>query len=344
MRRFLRPWLPAVLLAVAIPDAGVAAPAAGPLHAITIATNSLEETRLFYVDGLGMRLDGPLPVDGAMRELQRRLWHAPADLGWSEYALLRDEVGYAARIRLLVLDRPAPAIRGSWDPRVLGPTTIGFPNTRQEALDAHLRQLGFGALNRLERSPFVSDAGRRYEILETVHTGPDFVSAVGVARGLGEPPITPVDAQGNGGPGYSMLIVEDLAPMKRFMTEVVGWRVKSERVWKSSGTRGALNLPDGTEFDFVQVAPPDTDHGFLLFISLRNLEMRAAPRASRLPGRGIVLYSLAVADLDATVARARRAGIAEIEGPAWLEIPGLGRRRTATMAAPNGVLFELFAP
>jgi len=35
-----------------------------------------------------------------------------------------------------VLDRPSEPWRGSWEPAVYGPYTIGFPNTVQEALDA----------------------------------------------------------------------------------------------------------------------------------------------------------------------------------------------------------------
>ena len=213
----------------------------GPLHTLTIATNSLEETRLFYETGLGLRIEGPIKVPGYVKDAQRKLWQMPDDLDWSLYLLHRDSVEYAAQIRLLVLDKVMPAIRQSWKPNELGPYTIGFPNRRQEQLDQDMRRLGFGALTAMERSKFESDEGREYDIFETVHTGPDFIAAVGVARGVTEPSIKPVNETGMGGPGYSMMVVEDVDEMAAFMTNVIGYRIKSRRLWKSSGTKGALS-------------------------------------------------------------------------------------------------------
>ena len=39
---------------------------AGPLHTVTIATTSLEDSLRFYRDGLGMSVQGPLPVPEAL--------------------------------------------------------------------------------------------------------------------------------------------------------------------------------------------------------------------------------------------------------------------------------------
>lgn len=326
----------------AVLAATAALAASGPIHTFTIATQSLEESRLFYGTGLGLRIEGPLAVSDSVRAAQRKLWQIPGEIGWQQYLLYREGVDGAARIRLLVLDRPTPSARPSWSPTVRGPYTIGFPNKRQEQLDSEMRRLGFGALNAMERSPFVSDDGRRYEILETVHTGPDFVAAVGVARGDAEPPITPVDDKGMGGPGYSMMIVDDVDAMVAFMTEVVGYRVKSRRIWKSTGTHGAMNVPDGTEFDFAQLVPPGEPYGFLICIEFRNLPTTQAAVPPRLPARGLVMYSLPVTELDATLERARRAGITEVSGPVELDAPGIGKHRYATLVAPNGAMFELF--
>lgn len=316
--------------------------AAGPLHTLTVATNSLAESRLFYETGLGLTVEGPLSASAEASRTQRGLWDVPDDLGWSTYVLRRPGVEAAAQIRLLVLDRASAATRTSWSPATVGPFTIGFPNTRQEALDRELRRLGFGALNALERSPFRADDGREYEILETVHTGPDFVCAVGVARGVGQPSITPVDAQGMGGPGYSMMIVPAVEPMVRFLEEGLGFTVKSQRVWKSTGTRGALNVPDGTEFDFAQLVPAEGSHGFFILIAFRNLAMDAPVVPPRLPHRGLVLYSLPVPLLDAALERVVAAGATAVRGPLHLDAPGIGAHRFATVLAPNGVMFELF--
>ena len=319
-----------------------APPQAGPLEIITITTNSLEENRLFYVEGLDLQMRGPIPVSDEVKAAQRALWQIPHEMDWDLYMLHRGNVEWAAQIRLLVMKQQVPAYRVDWKPTALGPYTIGFPNTRQDALDEHLRKLGFGALNVMERSPFTTDDGREYEILETVHTGPDFVAAVGVARGEGQPPITPVNDEGMGGPGYSMMVVEDVDAMAEFMTSILGYKLKSRRLWKSTGTKGALNVPDGTAFQFAQLVPQEEDYGFLIFIDFENLEVRRPTRSPGLRHRGIGLYSFAVTDLDAIIDRARDAGHPVVHGPIELPSASSGKpHRIATLQAPNGVLFEI---
>lgn len=315
---------------------------AGPLATLTIATHSLAETRLFYVDGFGLKLEGPLAQDRRTRQALARLWRVPSDTTWSTYVLSREGVPDAARIRLLVLDRASPSVRTSWDPAVLGPYTIGFPNLGQQALDARLRALGFGARNPMERTPYTNPDGRSWEILETVHTGPDFVAAVGIARGEGNPPISPVDANGLGGPAYSMLVVADLERMTGFMRDVLGYEIRIRRVQTSSGTRGAMNTPDGTQFELAQLYPPQGRHGFLIFIQFRNLPVAQPAVPPRLPATGLTLYSFPVDRLEPVLARAAQAGATQISEPRLLDNPPNGRTRHASLIAPNGVMFELF--
>ncbi len=318
---------------------------AGPPHTFTVATNSLAESRLFYERGWGLRLVGPVALPEAVDLAQHELWGVePRAARWGTYYLRRDGVDYAAQIRLLVLEQSAPAYRTSWSPTGLGPFTIGFPNGRQELFDRELRSLGFGALNALERTAFTTAEGRRYDIIETVHAGPDFIAGVGVARSASEPGITPLDAGGRGGPGYSMTICDDVEPMVQFMTAVFGYRLKTRKLWQSTGSKGALNVPDGTEFDFAQLAPPGSPYGFLVFIAFRNLATTPAAAAPRLPSRGLVLYSLRVGHLDDTLARARAfaGGALQVRGPVAVEVPGMEGSRFATVVAPNGVMFEVF--
>ena len=314
---------------------------ASPLEIITITTNSLAESRLFYEDGLGLKVKGPIPVSENMRAAQRALWQIPQELDWDLYMLQRENVEWSAQIRLLVMKQHLPAYRSDWRPTTLGPYTIGFPNTQQEMLDQHMRDLGFGALNEMERSPFTADDGRQYDILETVHTGPDFVAAVGVARGEGQIPIVPVNDEGMGGPGYSMLVVEDVDEMAAFMTKILGFKVKSRRLWKSTGTKGALNVPDGTEFQFAQLVPQESDYGFLIFIAFENLDVQKLDMHPGPSRRGIGLYTFTVTDLNVVLDRARAAGHPIIHGPIELLSEANGPQRIATLRAPNGVLFEL---
>ncbi len=321
--------------------AGEATTPAGPLATITVATTSLAPARLFYEQGLGLTLQGPIDSVGATRGDEAALWGLPAATGWREYLLTRAGVADAARIRLLVLDFPAEPWRSNWDPAVPGPYTIGFPNVDQAALDAKLRALGFGARNPMERTPFTNEDGRSWEILETVHTGPDFVAAVGIARGVGNPPISPVDARGIGGPAYSMMVVADLERMSGFMHEVLGYEIRNRRVQTSSGTAGAMNTPDGTQFELAQMYPPDAKHGFVILIQFRNLGVAEPARPPRLPATGIVMYSFPVAALEPVLERAARAGATGIVPPRLVDSAAHGRVRHASFVAPNGVRFEL---
>ena len=45
------------------PQTSVADALTGPLHTVTIATASLAESLLFYRDGLGLSVTGPIPLE-----------------------------------------------------------------------------------------------------------------------------------------------------------------------------------------------------------------------------------------------------------------------------------------
>lgn len=315
---------------------------AGPIATLTIATRSLAVNRLFYEAGLGLTHRGPLPLSDSTRAALTRLWHLPASSKWSCHTFSRTGVADAASLRLLVLDGDALCYRSDWEPAVLGPYTIGFPNTDQPALDARLRALGFGARNALERTPFTHPDGRSWEILETVHTAPDFVAVVGIARGAGQVPISPVDASGRGGPAYSMMVVDDLQCMVTFLQTVLGYELRIRRVQTSRGQAGAMRTPDGTTFELAQLSAQRGQHGFIIIIQFLNLAVQKPAAPPRLPSLGLTLYSFPVARLEPVLARAERAGATKICRPVFVDIAPHGATRHATLLAPNGVMLEFF--
>ncbi len=315
------------------------------LHTATILTADLNPSLLFYRDGLGMRVRGPIELADEARAIQRRLWGMPDDIGWRLYLLDRPGAPGSAQIRLLVLDRPTPAIHRSWDALTLGPFSLGFPNTDQVALDERMRRLGFGALNELERYQVPRPDGSRYTIDETIFNGPDFVHAVGIQRKDGMAPVGPVDpATGRGGPAYSAQVVADSDAVLAFYTEVLGMEIRFDREWKSAGTKGALRIPDGSVFRFTGVYAKGARSGHLLFVHYRNRTPRDAGVPPRPPHRGLVMWSFPVRDLAEIQARARKAGVAIVGEPVVYQSPALGRGRVMTALAPNGFLVELFQP
>jgi catechol 2,3-dioxygenase-like lactoylglutathione lyase family enzyme len=315
---------------------------AGPLATLTIATNALAPLRLFLETGHGLQCLGPLALDDATRRARAALWRVPEDFGYLEYHFVRAGIDDAACIRVLLLDRPSEAWRGTWEPAVRGPYTIGFPNIAQEALDTRLRLLGFGARNPLERTLFRHPDGRSWEILESLATAPDFIAAVGIARGAGSPPISPVNAQGLGGPAYSMCIVEDTDRMAGFMRDALGFEIRNRRRQASAGRQGAMNTPDGTQFEIAQACPPYGAHGFLILLQFTNLPVAEPPRPPRLPATGLVMYSFPVDDIEAVLRQAATAGAREIHGPILFADPRHGEALHAGFIAPGGIAFELF--
>ena len=316
---------------------------AGPLHTVTIATTSLADSLRFYRDGLGMAVEGPIPVSDELKAAQRRVWGIASPVDWQLYRLHRDQVPYTAAIRLLVLDRETPSIHNSWNALELGPFSIGFPNGDQEALDAHVRSLGFEALNDIERYEVPRRDGSFYPIHETIFNAPDYAHAVGIFRGGQMAQLGYVHPDtGLGGPAYSAQVVADSDAMISFLVDLMGYELRSDRIWESAGTEGALNVPDGTVFRFSILYARGATTGHLLLVDYQNRAPIDPGVAPRLPHRGIGLWSFPVRDLAAVLARAAERGVTPIAPPETLETPLLGRARVATLLAPNGFPVELF--
>jgi catechol 2,3-dioxygenase-like lactoylglutathione lyase family enzyme len=337
------PRAPAPAAAPAV-RASAAAPPIGPLHTVTLVTRDVVAALRFYRDAMGLRARGPLVVPEATRRRERQLWAIPPEIGWDLYLLDRPSVPGTAQVRLLGLDRETTPVRDGWDPRQLGPFTLGFPTLDAAAWDRALRDGGFRSLSGLEQSAIPRPDGSRYRIEEVIFNAPDFVQAVVIARLDGMPPLGPINpASGRGGPVYSAQIVERSDEVLRFYTEL-GFELRADREWTSAGSRGALGVPDGTRFRFTMLYAPGASSGHLLFLDYRNLTPRPAAAQPRPPSRGLVMWSFPVRDLRALSARLR-AGAAPIVGEAnAFTSPELGRHRALTVLAPNGFLVELFEP
>ena len=318
-----------------------------PLQTVTLSTVSLEQLRLFYVEGMGMTLTGPVTVPDDVKAQQRALWEIPEEIGWQEYHLTRPGATIGGRpgmsVRVLVLDTPTPTIHASWNARSLGGFSMGFPNRQQPALDARIRKLGFGALNSLEIYDVPRTDGSPYTIHETIFNAPDFVHAVGIDR-VGMLPLGAVDTEtGLGGPGYSAQVVADSDTVLAFYTEVLGLELRRDAVWQSAGEDGAMALPNGTAFRFsIVFAKGYGPGGHLLFVDYTNgegIENNAPPRV---PNRGIGMWSFPVTDIAEVARRADAFGARIVHEPVALEDPLHGNVRVMTVLAPNGFLVELY--
>jgi catechol 2,3-dioxygenase-like lactoylglutathione lyase family enzyme len=299
---------PASKLDALAPTSSVQDALASPLKRIVISTNSLPESLLFYRDAMGLQVDGPIRLSAFERKRRVRAWALDSKESWQLYRLYRDGVPAAAEIELVVFDRIKPAIHRGWNPLVLGPLSIGFPNTDQVKHDQIVRKLGFGALNQIEIYPVPRPDGTQYRIQETIFNGPDFVHAVGIHRADGQTQLGPLDEHGLGGPAYSAMVVKDSAKMIAFMTEVLGWEVRSDRTWKSAGSKGALNVPDGTEFRFSILYAKGASTGHVLLIQFINANAQPPAMTAQVPNRGIGMWVMQSQKIQTIRANAKKFG------------------------------------
>jgi len=313
------------------------------LHTATLITNDLDEIRHFYVQGLGLTLEGPIAVKEEIRKIQRRLWGIPNDINWKLYRLHRPTVAETVQVRLLVLDRETPRIHTTWDAREPGPFSLGFPANELELWDRDIRKMGFESMNPMSRYEVPRPDGSKYGMHETIWKAPDFMHTVTLSRRDGMPQLGPVDSRtGRGGPVYSAQSIENSDRVLAFYTEVLGLELRSDREWKSHGSTGALAVPDGTIFRFSIVYAPGASHGHLLFIDFREDAMPASGIAPRPPHRGLAGWTFPVRDIEEVARRAKAAEIEILAGPVTYDSPLLGAHRTLTVVAPNGFLVELF--
>lgn len=314
-----------------------------PLHTATLCTADAAAALRFYRDAFGMRARGPVRISSDERRARSNLWGIPQDLGWELYLLDRPAVPEAVHIRLLVLDRETPQVRNGWNPKQPGGFSLGFPTLDLHAWDREIRALGYDSLNPLAQYQVPRADGTLYGIHETVFQGPDFVHAVGISRRDGMPQLGPVDARdGRGGPAYSGQVVENSDAVLDFYTRLLGLELRSDREWKSQGTQGALNVPEGTTFRFSILYAPGAATGHLLFLDFREPASLSTGVAPRPPNRGLVMWSFPVRDVAQMETRLRAAGATIVGGPVTLDSADLGHHRALTVLAPNGFMIELF--
>jgi len=315
------------------------------LHTATYLTSDLAAYRGFYVDGLGLTLEGPFVIDEATREVQRALWGIPVGIEWETYRLHRAGVDGTIQIRLLVTDRETPRVHTTWDAREPGPFSTGYPAVDVPAWDRSLRELGYDAMNPMSTYAVPRPDGTTYGIDETIFKAPDFMHAVTISRKDGMPQLGPVDPEnGRGGPVYSAQSIEDSDRVLEFYTDVLGMELRSDREWKSHGSTGALAVPDGTVFRFSIVYAQGARDGHLLFIDFRDGALPSSGVAPKPPNQGMVMWSFPTVDLDEVLRRADGFGTPRVGGPTLYRSPTLGAHRVATLEAPNGYLIELFEP
>jgi len=162
------------------------------LHTATLCSTNLENTKKFYVQGMGMAIDGPYNLSVDEKNAQRKLWNIPADIDYDYYYIHRASVPSLVKIRFLHLKQETPHIHHSYSCRELGSFSLGFPNGDAIKTDKRIEDLGFGRMAPLQTGEVTRD-GKTFPYYETIHQGPDYLHCVSLSRGGGMPQVSPID-------------------------------------------------------------------------------------------------------------------------------------------------------
>lgn len=308
---------------------------AGPLSGALIVTRDLDGIRRAYVDGAGLTMQGPLKLDAATLEAQRKLWQMPASMHWSCYVLRRPSLPDAIRVLVIVPDVDTPVMRRSYAREETGPYALGFPMPDVRAVDKRFIALGFKrTLPAVNEYPLQLRDGTPYPVTEASYEIADNTRLVLMGRGGGLRQVGSIDAAtGLGGPGYSSLIVENAAAMEQFFTQVLDFERRSNREWTVFKPRfryitlHALGAHTGN-LGLVEYEPAD-----------RQSSTGVAPRP---PNRGLAGWSFPVRSLEEVLTRARAHGATIVAAPLRYQDPRFGPVLMATLLAPNGLLVEVF--
>lgn len=312
------------------------------LYMVTLCTSDIEAIKKFYVEGMGMRLDGPFKVSKHIQDAQNVLWGIEEEVHYQYYHLHRATVPELIQIRLLVMDNDTPLIHKSYSSREIGSFSIGFPNGDQKALDTKLRGMGIKAMAPLQVDEIARPDGTTYPYLETIFKGPDNVHCVGIERGGGMPQLAPIDEESLlGGPGYSAFVTDRSDQELAFYTDVLGMELRADRYWESAED-GALGIPAGVQFRFSLVYAPGTSKNHMLFLDYQDgiFEQPSAP--SRVPNRGLGMWTFETYDMDQVIKKAKEMGIEIIAENTVVTDSIIGEATFCTMLTPTGLLIELF--
>ncbi|MEM9686786.1 MAG: extradiol dioxygenase, partial [Bacteroidota bacterium] len=312
------------------------------LHTATLSTTALDSMVRFYVDGMGMTLEGPVTATPETKAIQRKLWNIPEAIDWELYHLHRPSVPGLIHLRVLVLNTQTPHIHKSYNARELGPFSLGFPNLNQKRLDRTLRGRGWKAMAALQEGRIPRADGTTYRYWEAIYKVPDFIHAVGIERGDGMNQLAPVDSITQlGGPGYSAQVITNSDRELAFYTDVLGLELRADRHWKSS-ENSALGIEAGVPFRFSLIYAKGATHNHLLFLDYEDGKFIDPDIAPRVPNRGLGMWTFETRAIAKVKANAIAFGSIVIHEAEAYQSPVYGKAKVMTLLAPNGFLIEVF--
>jgi catechol 2,3-dioxygenase-like lactoylglutathione lyase family enzyme len=311
-----------------------------PLRIVTVTTSDLNRTRRFYQGAMSMDLE-LIESRGADAGRLAEHWGLPRRDALTVAVFRRETIEGSVAVRAIVVDADVPTLRPGYDSRIVGPLGVGFPvNGLPRRLEI-AGALGFETTAGAKMMAFPRADGTTYDVGEFHLKAPDDVLVLGVDRG-DKQPVGPIDpALDIGGGAYASVLVEDIERFGAFLRDVLGLELRRKMSFHSEGPAGGMQgLRDGEEVAFQQWFSPGARTGYLVVMELLD-----GPKSTGEPGpshRGVAMWTFEVRSLETVLERWRAWSGDATTKPVVLEVPGLGRVRTAVIRTPDGLPVELF--
>jgi catechol 2,3-dioxygenase-like lactoylglutathione lyase family enzyme len=317
-----------------------------PVHAATIGVADLAASVRFYVDEMGLDVLGRGALAGLAFETH---WRLPAD-ATAAMAVLGHADAPAGRLALIEFHASArELVRNIPGQRFFGLVNLNFYSDDIERHLARLERAGCRAWSR----PVIHDMGEVGDPIEVMVDGPDGVILnliqlratrpearirrtmrwIADHGGYNRCGTTPVATSAHCVPDYECTIA--------FHTRVLGMCVRNDVVLQGEAMESFMDYPPGARSRDTYLQGAHV-FGKIAVNHPLNFEcVDLVPRAVA-PNVGYLAQTFVVADLGAALASAATVGAAVHGAPVELDLPGLGRVRTAIVRNPgSGALMEL---
>ncbi len=303
-----------------------------PLKAVSMVTNSLQETRRFYEDGMGLTCS-----KGELSDDIKRIWRLANDGNWQLHSCTRPQTSDGIEVRLLSSDLPGKEVRSDFDVKRNGIMSLGFAISGIEAHEEKMVDLGYPTNDGITTITLPTTSGGTYVVKESHYKGPHNSYNLGIERPEGFDSVAAVDANsGLGGPAYSAMMVPDADVFKAFMEDVLGYEARRDIEFESSGPGGGLiGIEKGTKLRFIQMYSPGSTSNYMIVMSVGDLSLPASAEILP-PNLGLMMMTYETSNFDKVASRMEGA---EVTATSTL-VTAKGDRRV-TFRAPNGTLIEI---
>ena len=335
---FSGPTLPALAQTdPMLPTSSSADAITSPLVAVTVLSHDLLSSREFYEGALAMTAT-PISLNDEEAQQLKQYWNLPLTSAVEGLIFSNPSAPGSGVVRVLKAPPGTPSGRPDLSSRYSGPLGFGFPDTDMFTRLAEVERRGFSSTVGITEMNFSRADGSEYTVSEVHYVAPDDTLVLGVDRGsytqIGS--INPVT--GIGGVAYSSFIVDSIEQSSRFFHEVLGYELRREMTFRSSG-QGMPDTRKGESIAFLQWFSPGATTGYLVMMELLDDDKKAYA-ALGMASSGLSMWSFTTDSLDTINSRwqAYSGETAEVfEG----RVPPFGIVRSIQLTSPSGIPIEI---